>query len=78
MGEKLGVFLATPVGSWVRVFIFAALTLYLTDLAADGVAVDWEGYVIAGVLAVGPVFLAWLNPADPRWGRGSTTPAGGG
>lgn len=51
--------------SYLRVFIAAALTLYLAgerDLAAL-----WA----AGVAAVLPPLVRWLNPNDAAFGRGS-------
>lgn len=65
----MGEFFASPVGSWLRVFLATALTVYGADLADDGIAVDWRGYVVAGVLAILPVVIAYLNPADTRFGR---------
>jgi ABC-type maltose transport system permease subunit len=64
----MGEFFAGPVGSWIRVWLATALTVFLADLATDGVAVDWKGYAIAGVVAVLPTIIAYLNPADPRFG----------
>lgn len=56
--------------SWLRAFATAALTVLLADVADGGFSgIDWEAIGIAGVLAVGPVILNWLNPNDPRYGR---------
>jgi hypothetical protein len=56
--------------SWLRVFAAAAITVLVADVADGGFAgIDWEGIAIAGVVAVGPVILNWLNPNDPRYGR---------
>lgn len=65
----MGEFLATPVGSWLRVFVATALTAFLADLSSDQIAVDWKGYLIAGLVAVLPVIIAYLNAADPRFGK---------
>lgn len=49
--------------SWGRSFMAAALTLYMageTDLKKVG---------MAGVAAVVPVVLRWLNPNDAAFGR---------
>jgi len=49
--------------SWARSFIAASLTLYMageTDLKTLG---------LAGVSAVVPVVLRWLNPNDSAFGR---------
>jgi hypothetical protein len=53
------------VASYARVFVAAVLALYLageTDLA-----MLWQ----AGVAAVLPPLIRWLNPNDPAFGRGS-------
>lgn len=49
--------------SWARSFLAAALATYL--------AVGWEPQVVlnAGVAAVLPVILRWLNPNDSAFGR---------
>ena len=49
--------------SWARSFLAAALATYL--------AVGWEPAVVvnAGVAAVLPVILRWLNPNDSAFGR---------
>jgi hypothetical protein len=67
----VGAFLASPVGSWLRVFVFGALTLFLSAQAldADSFATNWRVYVIGGILAAGPVIIAYFNPADPRFGN---------
>jgi ABC-type maltose transport system permease subunit len=51
------------------VWLSTALTALLADLATDGVTLDWKAYAIAGVVALLPVVIAWLNAADPRFGR---------
>lgn len=49
--------------SWARSFLAAALATYL--------AVGWEPQAVlnAGVAAVLPVILRWLNPNDTAFGR---------
>jgi hypothetical protein len=50
--------------SWARSFIGAALAVYMTgnhDLKAIGTA---------GVAALAPVLMRWLNPNDAAFGRG--------
>lgn len=64
----MGSFLASPIGSWLRVFVATVLTVLLADLTA-GDNIDWQAYVIAGAVAVLPIVIAWLNPADPRFGK---------
>lgn len=61
------------VKSWVVVFIATLLTLFLAD-GADIFAVDMsdaKAWVAAGVAAVVPLILNWLNPKDDRYGRKS-------
>lgn len=65
-------FLAGPVGSWLRVFGATVLTVWLADLTSDGLTFDWKAYAIAGLVAVLPIVIAWLNPADPRFGQGAS------
>lgn len=51
--------------SWVRSFIAAVLTLWATGNN------DWRDLFTAGLAAVVPPILRWLNPNDPAFGRGS-------
>jgi len=69
----IGKFLAGPIGSWLRVFAGAVLSAFLLSLtsAASISFVDWQTWVIAGLVSVLPVIVAWLNPADLRFGAGS-------
>ena len=49
--------------SWARSFVAASLTLFMageTDLKTLG---------MAGLAAVVPVILRWLNPSDQAFGR---------
>ena len=63
------------VWSWLRVFLAALITATLVDIAQGGLdGIDWEAILIAGIVAVGPVIVRWLNPADPMYGRGYTPP----
>lgn len=68
---NLGAFFAGPVGSWLRVFAAGLLTAFLISLT-DSANIDfaaWETWVIAGLVSVLPVVIAWLNTADPRFGK---------
>ena len=56
--------------SWLRVFLVATLSAGLTALAS-GNSLDWRAFLIAGVLAVGPVIVRWLDETDTKYGRGS-------
>lgn len=52
--------------SWLRVFAAAALAIY----GSTGL-VDWNAMCNAGLAAVIPVILRWLDPMDKMYGRGS-------
>ena len=72
-----GKFLAGPWGSFLRVSAAAALTAWLLDLNG-AVTVDfgaWQVYVVAGLVSALPVLIAYLNPADARFGRGAAADA---
>lgn len=64
------------VKSWLKVFLASALTAFLTILTATQALPTsteaWTGILIAGLLAVVPVVINWLDPNDPRYGRGSS------
>lgn len=61
--------------SWLRVFLVAAGSVFLADVADGGFhGLAWEAMAIAGTLSAGPVILNWLNPNDPRYGRGFEDP----
>jgi hypothetical protein len=49
--------------SYVRVFLAAVLALYLAG--ESDLAMLWQ----AGVAAVLPPLIRWLNPNDPAYGR---------
>lgn len=66
--DAVGTFLASPVGSWLRVFLAAALGLYLVDLQDPEMALSVTDYGIAGLVSVLPVIIAALNAQDPRFG----------
>jgi hypothetical protein len=48
--------------SWGRSFMAAALALYLAGIT------DPKTLAMAGVAAVAPVILRWLNPNDSSFG----------
>lgn len=52
--------------SWARSFLCGALTLWATGNN------DPRALFTAGLAAVVPPILRWLNPNDPAFGRGST------
>lgn len=51
--------------SWARSFLAAVLTLWLAG------ETDPRALIAAGVAAIAPPLLRWLNPADPAFGRGA-------
>ena len=53
------------IASYARSFISAALAVYMTG------ETSWSAMLAAGVAAVVPPLLRWLNPNDPGFGRGS-------
>jgi hypothetical protein len=48
--------------SWARSFMAAALALYMAGVT------DPKTLAMAGVAAVAPVILRWLNPKDQSFG----------
>jgi hypothetical protein len=48
--------------SWARSFAAAALAVYMTGNT------DLEGMATAGLAAVLPVIIRWLNPNDSAFG----------
>ena len=48
--------------SWARSFMAAALALYMAGVQ------DPKTLAMAGVAAVAPVILRWLNPGDKSFG----------
>lgn len=61
--------------SWLKVFGASVLTAFLMILTATQAlptsAEAWQGILIAGLVAVIPVIINWLDPSDTRYGRGS-------
>jgi hypothetical protein len=74
---KVWLFLKNPVGSWLRVFVSVVLGLWLADLTDTKVVhwdlSEWMAWLAAGLIAVLPIIIAWVNPLDPRFGRQITT-----
>ena len=50
--------------SWARSFIGAGLAVYMTGNH------EVKDIATAGVAALLPVLMRWLNPNDPAFGRG--------
>ena len=53
--------------SYARSFLAAVLALYLAG------ETDPKKLIAAGLAAVVPPLLRWLNPNDPAFGRGSSS-----
>lgn len=68
-----GLFLNTPLGSAIKVFIAVALTLIVADWTGHGVISfdSWQTWIIAGFASAVPIIVNWLNPADFRYGKSS-------
>lgn len=49
--------------SWARSFVAASLALYMAGVT------DPKTLIAAGMSAVVPVILRWLNPSDSAFGR---------
>ena len=59
------------VKSWGKVFMSTVLALFLVD-GADVFGVNWSDlrmYLAAGVAAVLPLTITYLDPTDTRWGK---------
>jgi hypothetical protein len=52
--------------SWLRSFLAAGLAVYMAGVT------DPKAIATAGVAAVAPVILRWLNPNDSAFGRSSS------
>jgi hypothetical protein len=48
--------------SWGRSFLAATLTLYMAGVT------DPKTLLMAGIAAIAPVILRWLNPKDTAFG----------
>lgn len=67
---------ASPLGSFVKVFVAWILGAAVADWATSG-SIDfgaWQTWVIGALVSAVPILINWLNPADGRYGRGSEAP----
>jgi len=55
--------------SWARVFLAAVVAAVMTAMTTN--VWDWRAIGFAGLAAVLPVILRWLDAGDPAYGRGS-------
>lgn len=73
--DSVQTFLNTKVGDFIKVFVSVVLAAFAADLAGvdtfDSVFSQWQSWVIAGLIAAVPVFVNYINPTDPRYGRGA-------
>ena len=60
-------FLNTIYGGWVKIFLTAILTMIISK--GDLFAVTLKEVVSAGVLAILPLIINYLNPNDKRYGK---------
>jgi len=82
MGAKFSMkkhFLAnTPAGSWVKVFISAVLLQFMNGLIEGHPLFSWDKAMLeklatAGLVALIPVIINFINPNDTRYGVGEQT-----
>lgn len=52
------------VASWLRSYFAAGLAVYMSGNQ------DPKAIATAGIAALAPVLLRWLNPSDTAFGRG--------
>lgn len=75
--DAVGRFLASPVGSALRVFAGLVLGYVILDLQKDGrvsITLDEVGTWVAAAAAIAlPLIIAFLNPQDPRFGSSSSS-----
>lgn len=64
---------ATPLGSWLKAFLAFIIGMAIADWSTSGtISLDsWQAWVIGGLAATISPVLNWLNPVDPRYGRGA-------
>ena len=61
------------IASWARSFLAACLAQFIAlgggafDFGVDG----WKSVLSAGIAAVVPVVIRWLNPEDKSFGSGA-------
>lgn len=72
--NKVHRFMASPLGSLLKHFIFIVLSLWLVeiqeghDLFKFDVAM-WKKFITAGFVACMPVVMNWLNPKYKNYGK---------
>lgn len=71
LDNKLGEFLAGPIGSVLRVALAATIGLYVAGVQSGHLVPslsDLRTWLGAAILLVLPVVIAAVNPQDPRFG----------
>jgi hypothetical protein len=70
VGETMSKSTQAVIASWARSFLAACLAQFIAlgggafDFGADG----WKSVLSAGIAAVVPVIIRWLNPNDKAFG----------
>jgi hypothetical protein len=59
-------FLNSIYGSWLKVALTAILTMIITK--GNIYEITLEEVISAGVIAILPIIVNWLNPNDTRYG----------
>lgn len=65
----------TPLGSIAKSFLAFVIGAAVADWATKG-SIDLSAaqtWIIGGFVTVVPTLVAWLNPADTRFGKGSAS-----
>ena len=75
---KKNFFANTPAGSWVKVFISAVLLQFMNGLIEGHPLFSWDKAMLeklatAGLVALIPVIINFINPNDTRYGVGDKT-----
>jgi hypothetical protein len=62
----------TPYGSWIRVFFSIILAQAVAEWTKLGTFSfgNWKAWAVAAVVALAPVIIRYLNPADTAYGIG--------
>lgn len=64
----------SPLATAFKTFVAVILSAAVADWATDGVISlgNWQTWVISAAVSALPVVINWLNPMDPRYGKGSS------
>jgi len=65
---------ASPWASWFQAFAAIIVAGAVADWATAGSIHfgDWQAWIIAALVATLKPLLVAINPADTRWGKGTT------